>query len=99
MSELIERLEAESADSFLQADKRSDLLVQAIERIKELEASPWISVEDRLPEDSGTYLVYKRLRKSAFAVVGFYRDEDGPDEMWIAPTHITHWMPIPELPK
>ena len=65
--------------------------------------SEWISVEERLPEENGRYLVCVNVSHLAFtnltiiAVMeygkkhGFYLySEDEP---------VTHWMPLPEAPK
>ena len=65
--------------------------------------SEWISVEERLPEENGRYLVCVNVSHLAFtnltiiAVMeygkkhGFYLySEDEP---------VTHWMPLPEPPK
>ena len=65
----------------------------------------WISVEERLPENEGDYLVRK---------VHSYSDKDGysqidvciyckmRDPEWIGCGNlckVTHWMPLPESPK
>ena len=74
----------------------------------------WISVDDRLPDETGRYLaVKKRIAPDEFGgnrtdivILRFFVD-DG----FRMPTHIpdwineeineevTHWMPMPELPK
>ena len=74
----------------------------------------WISVKDRLPDETGRYLaVKKRIAPDDFGgdrtdivIVRFFVD-DGfrmpvhiPD--WINKKineEVTHWMPLPELPK
>lgn len=59
----------------------------------------WISVEERLPEESGSYLVCTR-RSDAFTA-HFYlnTNEWKPHFAGSAGMHITHWMPAPEPPK
>lgn len=66
----------------------------------------WISVNDRLPEMKGLYLVaanqykdttiaeYSALGKSWIGLqnVGTYDD-------WDYDCEVTHWMPLPEPPK
>ena len=64
----------------------------------------WISVNDRLPEEEGKYLVfivdelssfidirhfYKINKK--FGIVSWYVEELG--------RKVTHWQPLPELPE
>ena len=73
----------------------------------------WISVDDRLPEESGLYITFgctavpvrwlhnfdKDMGK--FGVWWDY-DTDGkkhPRYRFIEAEDITHWMPLPELPK
>ena len=74
----------------------------------------WISVDDRLPDETGRYLaVKKRIAPDDFGgdrtdivIIRFFAD-DGfrmpvhiPD--WINKKineEITHWMPLPEMPK
>ena len=63
----------------------------------------WISVDERLPEESGRYLACVNVSHLAFTSLtiiavmeygknhGFYLySEDEP---------VTHWMPLPEAPK
>ena len=63
----------------------------------------WISVEDRLPEETGEYLI---IDKSGVMYLAPYSsryrafnatDEDDGDRWRIKDT--THWMPLPEPPK
>lgn len=66
--------------------------------------SPWISVEDRLPEPEKNVII---LDKRKHIDIDFLTDdgEDGyywwksDDTIWCDDDKITHWMPIPELPK
>lgn len=66
--------------------------------------SPWISVEDRLPEPEKEVII---LNKRKHIDIDFITD-DGDDRyywwksdetIWCDDDEITHWMPIPELPK
>ena len=74
----------------------------------------WISVKDRLPEETGRYLAVKKRiapdelggNRTDIVILRFFVD-DG----FRMPTHIpdwineeineevTHWLPLPELPK
>ena len=57
----------------------------------------WISVEDRLPEKDGKYIVCTArgsvycTRFKAYGKIGNFQTDIN--------THITHWMPLPEPPK
>ena len=71
----------------------------------------WVSVDERMPEESGDYLV---IAKSGSIFRYYYSHEERefgeyveieldfvekPDTVWISLDTITHWMPIPDLPK
>lgn len=62
----------------------------------------WISVNDRLPEDSGYYLVVYRDKYNGSISIAFdMYVKCGAGEWWASEfTHnITHWMPLPQPPK
>lgn len=54
----------------------------------------WISVKDRLPETYGKYLV--ACRGNNIPQIRYY---DGVWDVWNCVAEVTHWMPLPELPK
>lgn len=58
--------------------------------------SPWIGVQERLPEPGRKYLLYSMLTfGSAVGMMckdGFFRDDDGTK------IFTTHWMPLPPPP-
>lgn len=61
------------------------------------EQSEWISVEDRLPEDCVHVFTYNGVTVK----LDFY---DATFNTWFSEMHeavipVTHWMPLPELPK
>lgn len=53
----------------------------------------WISVKDRLPEESGNYLTF--VKSKVFESIGFAMFIDGE----FMSSFVTHWMPLPPLPK
>lgn len=58
--------------------------------------SGWISVEERLPERTGKYLVATYDRRVGIGnFVDFYCDGAPQFDNY----KVTHWMPLPELPK
>lgn len=62
-----------------------------------LEKMPsWISVNDRLPEKAGTYLV--ATRNGAVTITHFYLPHQTFSSQRINRL-ITHWMPLPDPPK
>lgn len=81
-----------------------DIALQAIEKAPTIEQPTWISVEDRLPIESGKYLVireYSAWERSLRDIsIEYYSTEfegwffDGTKLLGV-----THWMPLPELPK
>lgn len=73
------------------------LLENHINELTERVAQPrWISVEERLPEENGKYIVCTAkgsvyCTKFSIGVHGSFHTD-----MY---THISHWMPLPEPPK
>ena len=65
--------------------------------------SEWISVKERLPRQNTDVLTF--APKMAMPIVvdwynGYYGEDDGEwYEGWQTGRKITHWMPLPELPK
>ena len=51
----------------------------------------WISVKDRLPEQFGKYLVV--CKGIDIAQIRLW------EGTWDSFVEVTHWMPLPELPK
>ena len=67
--------------------------------------SPWISVEDRLPEGYADVLTYSPRDEWQVFNVGLL-DEDAPLDRCLAflfqddeSRIVTHWMPLPDPPK
>ena len=73
-------------------------------KISRLKAkTKWISVEDRLPEENGRYLVCVAIRHLVFedltmVVIMGYNKTNGFDVVSGEET-VTHWMPLPKAPK
>ena len=60
----------------------------------------WISVEERLPEREGTYLVYTYKGRVGFGEFRSYLlNKDGTSTEPQFDYYVTHWMPLPEAPK
>ena len=57
--------------------------------------SGWISVDERLPERQGTYLVHTVKGAIKFGEFRSYLANDEPQFDYF----VTHWMPLPEPPK
>lgn len=55
----------------------------------------WVSVEERLPEKSGTYLV---IGKSGTPHTDHFYEHKPYHRIFIS-RDVTHWMPLPEPPK
>lgn len=60
----------------------------------------WISVKDRLPTESGAYLVSYKFESEHryFGVHDYYVGERFQHEGFRG-LKVTHWMPLPEPPK
>jgi hypothetical protein len=75
-------------------DQQTKELREEIERLKE---SKWISVEERLPEENESILLYGKMygwkQSGIFHNGKFYKDHDF--KIKIKPTH---WQPLPNNP-
>ena len=71
--------------------------------------SEWISVDERLPDEGGKYVVYRKLYTglSSVDIINYDTNYDG-HAMWYfvdsdwgdcEVNNVTHWMPLPEAPK
>lgn len=69
-------------------------LNESVELVRKLQQPRWIPVSERLPEDSGDYLVHDscgNIFQNFFGtVVKRWSARDGM---------ITHWMPLPDPPE
>lgn len=72
----------------------------------------WISVEDKLPDEDGEYIVYAQDESSLpnegiwyenVVVVAYYRFDEWTwyedDNEYDITDIVTHWMPLPEPPR
>ena len=72
-------------------------------KLRALESSGWISVEDRLPEENQRVILYiPRVMEGGNVRTGWLE----PIKMWYTDSRdrlfykqVTHWMPMPEPPK
>ena len=86
----------------------SDLafLSAAISAIREQEKRRWIPVTERLPEKDGQYLCNyhfgNHLDMTFTSVLDYYATDSVPHfqhTLGDTTMKVTHWMPLPELPK
>jgi hypothetical protein len=61
-------------------------------KVKPVEVE-WISVKDRLPEKNTHYLCCFSCEGNQYQDILYYAKDGG------FPDNITHWMPLPKLPK
>ena len=75
--------------------KSQPLPIKGVER-------EWISVEERLPQESGRYWCYVvhfgELGRSSEQVNCSYSERHGFTEK-LNPMNVTHWMPLPQRPQ
>lgn len=90
-------------EGYVSTEKGQALLAKLHSHIRDLESRlQWVSVKERLPEESGDYLV---LAKYGMEVMEFITD--GEYEPWKPGFYnseccwqeVTHWMPLPAPPK
>lgn len=74
----------------------------AIECIMRAIDGDWISVKDRLPDEQGTYLVFREEPYGMITIAWYSGHENGwlaLDGGFYADGVLTHYMPLPEPPK
>lgn len=70
-----------------------------IDQLPTITQSGWVSVEDRLPEESDDYLV---CTEGTDMFICYYLKSENVWDMSDYPyitEKISHWMPLPELPE
>ena len=81
------------------------LMPDEIERMKGKEWQQWISVEERLPEENKSVLLYMKSRSSSGTCIqtgsidkGFWFTQSYPGLQGLANRefHVMAWMPLPE---
>ena len=82
--------------------------VNIIETVPSADVQPvnrWISVEDRLPEKDGYYLVITQgIHNSVIDIAGFWRcaewvQKEFRENYWNKYDKVLYWQPLPEPPK
>ena len=69
-----------------------------VEKAKHL----WIPITERLPEESGHYLIYViggEFKQWSMVTMAYYHKRFYYDDMEDNFDQVTHWMPLPEPPK
>ena len=77
------------------------IVAAAIKRAPTINPYEWISVEDRLPEDSGWYLVVLNNYNTDMCRYSLLLNSFGMqhyDGWKSADDEVTHWMPLPTPP-
>ena len=112
--ELLQNAKAAMKSENLSCDIARNMFVVDFMMANGVTVQEWISVDDRLPDETGRYLAVKKRiapdelggNRTDIVILRFFVD-DG----FRMPTHIpdwingeineevTHWMPLPEMPK
>ena len=106
-------VEIKSIDAMNYIRQLENHIGELTEKVAQLEAAQpkWISVEERLPDDDVDVIVYIASKKenvdSVIAITQYTHSMYGYNlEGWCSPWQycfwdrkVTHWMPIPQMPK
>lgn len=98
--DILEQRRKDAFDSPLQKFENRQMLsaIEAVESLVPPEYfNQWISVEDRFPEKEGVYLVFDS-NDPDIEILYFDGYFISMEPSW-GHGHITHWMPLPELPE
>lgn len=110
MSKHLTREDCETARNVIE---RAQMVIELIPAADVAPVQQWISVKDRLPEESGLYITFGCTAVPVRWLHNFDKDigkfgawwdydTDGkkhPRYRFIEEEDITHWMPLPEPPK
>lgn len=84
-----------SGDSF---EVPNDLIADLAEAFNN--TPEWISIKDRLPDDSREVLIHNAEYREPLMIIGWYSHDF---KSWVSydvdNLEVTHWMPLPEPPK
>jgi len=88
---------------FKHFEKNEVELENIIRRAMDIYVSKWISVEDRLPEVAGYYLVVvdekaASSRRGVVEISDFYKTIYSGKETLCFQPYVTHWQPLPTAP-
>ena len=92
---LDDRIRKLDAKIIKQAAKIAELENTVNKMFKRITERAWISVKDRLPEESGNYIVYCEIADGTIVITLNY------SHGWFIkkPDKVTHWMPLPQPPE
>lgn len=81
-----------------------DLLELIDAEIKRNKSGKWISIKDRLPDDNTDVLIFTKFDDETRHDTPYVRQAKYKEKCWYdvdvnTASGITHWMPLPELPK
>lgn len=87
------------SDSTLSYKEEANVVKMLTKQLNELR-NPWISVKERLPEDDDLVLTIYWVHKDFYSIeLSSYNPETREWDCGEFGYRISHWMPIPELPK
>ena len=80
----------------LEAEPLAEYIEKLESRIAELKAKQrWTPVSEQ-PKETGEYITLKQKEGKRFVdTAGYTKNND----LWWCEHHVTHWMPLPELPE
>ena len=103
----IEQLLTRAVDAIEELSEERDMYIKAMADEHNRAARlawehRWIPVTERLPENSGHYLIYVvggEFKQWSMVTMAYYHKIFYYDDMEDNFDQITHWMPLPEPPK
>ena len=113
LAELLQNAKAAMKAENLSCDIARNMFVVDFMMANGVTVQEWISVEDRLPEESGLYITFGCTAVPVRWLHNFDKDigkfgawwnyepdgKEHPRYRFIEAGNITHWMPLPEPPN